>query len=120
MHGTYSVSQINRDGHLPVRYLYNSKDHPVKLRLGRKESDDGAYLKTRYYRKGKNKGRVRMQLAPVGPNGEEIVTHRYYYPEGKRRATVLDAYNNITRYYWDKNKRLKKVVKFDNNKQETT
>ncbi len=119
LHGTYSVSKIQRQGLPKIAFTYSKKKKHQKPRVTKKSCDDGSWLTTKYYTKGTFvKNRVRMQLAPVGPNGTEVVTHRYNYYKGKKGAghcSVRDAYNNITRYYRNKDKRLVKVAKFDSN-----
>ncbi len=137
MHGTYSVSKIERQGHPDLHFTYSNKDDHKKRRVIQKSCDDGSYIKTKYYT-GKSKdlsiaksrskkdhkflkNRVGKQLSPVGPNGSEVATHRYFYYKDDKQAkaghcTVRDAYNNISRYYWNKDKRLIKVAKFDNKK----
>ncbi len=108
MHGTYSVSNITRQGMPITRFIYSKKKAHGKRRVIEKNSTDGSYIKTRYHSK---KGRVKSQSAPVGPNGSEVVTHRYTYH--KDHAKVVDAYNNSTYYFWNTDKRLIKIKKKD-------
>ncbi len=135
MHGTYSVSHIRRQGHPFTNYVYSQQSPRHKRRVVKKETEDGYYVSTKYYRRAENwmnsrqvtpkdkkereflNNRVRMQLAPVGPNGQEVITHRYFYymdNEPSGHATVRDVYNNTSRYYWNKDKRLVSVTKNDN------
>ncbi len=137
MHGTYCVSEIERPGYPKTAFTYSDKDHNHKIRVKGQRSEDGFYIKTKYYREKRNdmgshyvkpshskgkflRNRVRMQLAPVGPNGDEITTHKYYYyrdgEEGSGHTTVSDAYANKTRYRWNKDKRLTHISCFDNQK----
>lgn len=130
---TYAVSGIKRPGRPFVRFSYSDKSPRHERRVVRKESDDGYFLNTKYYRPTNNqvgsdeielknkkrrrffRDRVRLQEAPVGPGGETVITHRYFYHKDKkyRSGWVKDAYDNITHYCWDKNKRLKTVTKYD-------
>ncbi|MBS0637171.1 MAG: hypothetical protein JSS12_06645 [Verrucomicrobia bacterium] len=134
MKGTYSVSHIRRQGLPFTNYLYSEKSSRHDKRIIKKETEGGFYVSSKYYRpsdnwmdsrtvKPKNKkeskflrNRVRMQSSPIGPNGEEVITHRYFYYQDEGDAghcTVRDVYNNIHRYFWDKDKRLIRVTKCD-------
>lgn len=135
-HGTYSVSKIQRPGYADTNFEYSHKKSYKKRRVIQKSTSSGSYIKTKYYKgsgekkdlsvarhKKKSelkllKDRVGKQFAPVGINGREVVTHRYFYYQSKNdkgggHCTVRDAYNNITRYFWNKDKRLIKIAKFD-------
>ncbi len=118
MHGTYSVSHIRRQGRPFTNFVYSDKGQKGKRRVVKKETEGGFYVSTKYYGSRKEqkflKNKVREQLSPVGPGGEEVVTHRYSYhkdSDGGGHCTVRDAYNNISRHYWNKDKRLIRVSK---------
>ncbi len=134
MHGTWSVSHIRRQGRPYTNFVYCDKSKRHKKRIIKKETEGGFYISTKYYRPSDNwmnsrtvtpknkketkflRNRVRMQLSPVGPNGSEVITHRYFYykdANGGGHCTVRDAYNNISRHYWNKDKRLIRVTKND-------
>ncbi len=118
LHGTYSVSKIARQGHPNTHFTYCKEDAHHKRRVKKKYSDDGSYILTKYYGKSNKflQNRVRTQHAPVGPNNEDIITHEYHYYKGDHgagHAKVYDAYKNITRYYWNKDKRLIRIKKSD-------
>lgn len=133
--GIYAVSGIYRPGFPYTRFQYSKKSTNHKKRVLCRSTDDGCYLDTRYYGKVNNyigekkvgfksdkheafcRNRVRYQAAPAGANNEKIITHAYYYyRDGKEggHTKVLDAYNQPTRYYWNKQKRLVKVKRADN------
>ncbi len=103
--GQYAVSSINRLGLPKVSFQYGEADKKGKRRLIKKTSADGYYIKNTY----DEKGRVIEQSSPIGPNGEEVTTHKYYYHEwkdGSGKCSVRDACDNLTRYYWNADKRL--------------
>ncbi len=135
MDGTYSVSHIRRQGHPFINFIYSEKSPRHARRVVKKEIEGGFYTHTKYYRPSDNwmnsrtvtpknkkerrflQNRVRMQSSPIGPNGEEVITHRYfYYKDGENagHCTVRDAYNNISRYFWNEDKRLICITKCDN------
>jgi len=133
MDSAYSVSGIKRAGFGYIRYTYCKKSPRHKRRVIRKEHEDGSYIEVKYYRPADNevgsrtvepsrkkakfiRNRVRMLMAPVGPKGEKHITHRFFYYKGKNGAghtKVYDAHNNITRYYWNKDRRLSCIKKHD-------
>ncbi|MCE5293700.1 MAG: hypothetical protein LLF94_03690, partial [Chlamydiales bacterium] len=136
MKGTWSVSHIRRQGKPFTNFIYSEKSPRHDRRVIKKETEGGFYTATKYYRAASNwmdsksvtpkdkketkflRNRVRMQLAPMGPDGKEIITHRYFYYKDKNsggHCTVRDAYNNISRHYWNKDKRLIRVTKNDAN-----
>jgi len=129
-HGTYSVSGIKRQGWPYVDYTYSKASSRHKRRLIKKEHKDHSYIKNKYYRwednhvgsrhivpenKKESKflhNRVRLQTAPVGPKGQEAITHRYFYhkgPKGTGWTTVRQPYGIVSRYYWNKHKRLTRI-----------
>ncbi|MBS0637386.1 MAG: hypothetical protein JSS12_07730 [Verrucomicrobia bacterium] len=113
-HGKYTVSSLIRQGKPVVRFEY--QEQGGKRRLVKKMSEDGSWIRNEYYKNG----RVKQQSSPIGPNGAEVVTHRYFYKkeeDGSGRCTVLDAHNNRTRYYWDKHKRLVGITRLNEQKQ---
>ncbi|MCE5293944.1 MAG: hypothetical protein LLF94_04965 [Chlamydiales bacterium] len=132
--GVYCVSKIEPQGRASTEFIYSSKNDYDKPRVTEKRLQDGSYIKTSYYKgtgngddisgtqgKSKNelaflKNRVAEQRAFI--NGKEVITHRYTYynydDKGKAgHCKVLDAHNNETKYYWDTQKRLKKIIRCD-------
>lgn len=129
--GVYAVSGIKKPGQFYERFKYCDTSSHHKRRVYKHEYKNGYYNETHYYRVAENKmgsktvkpknkeqrdflrNRVRMQYAPVGPKEERVLTHRYFYYKDKGKksghCTVRDAYNNITRYYWNGSKRLTKI-----------
>ncbi len=113
--GQYTVSSIERHGMPKVSFEYSEPDKKGKIRLTKKTSADGYYIKNKY----DDKGRVIEQSSPVGPHGQEVITHKYEYYEwrdGTGKCTVHDAESNITEYYWNKDKRLVGITRRDPNK----
>lgn len=93
-----------------VQYVYDEHD-----RLTKKILPEGRFLKIHYYDNGKNKGRVWNLSAPVGSDETPIVTHTFAYEDGNTH--VKDAEGYFTVYSYDpKDKRLKQVVRYDENK----
>ncbi|MBS0636374.1 MAG: hypothetical protein JSS12_02590, partial [Verrucomicrobia bacterium] len=113
--GLYAVSSLDRFTKPKTYFKYSEKDHTGKRRLIEKRSEDGFYIKTEYYKSG----RVKCQRSPMGTDGQEIVTHQFFYKDwedGSGRCSVRDAHNRLTRYYWNKDKRLKAITRLDEDK----
>lgn len=136
--GKRAVEAITVPGHPTTHFEYSDKSDNYDRRVTKMSRDDGYYVQTKYYRNGPNKvdsrvvkpngqkerhflrNRVRKQAAPVGPGGQKVTTHRYFYykrtDKSPAHCTVRDAYNNTARYYWNRSRRLIKIVKHDANK----
>ena len=133
-HSTYGISRIESPGKSQTSFTYCEKSAQHKRRVIRKSRSDGYYIDTKYYRDGTNKvggadvkvnshfrkNRVRWQKGPLGPKGERINTYRYFYYKDKHgggHTTVYDAYDNPTRYYYDKNRRIIRILRRNGYKQ---
>lgn len=133
-HGTYGISCVQSPGRPDTTFTYCEKSAQHKRRVIRKARSDGFYIETKYYRPGTNqvgknkvavkghfrKNRVRSQRGPFGPNGQQITTHRYFYYKDKHgggHTSVYDAMNNFTRYYYNKDKRVICVRRFNGYKE---
>ncbi|MBS0656360.1 MAG: RHS repeat protein, partial [Verrucomicrobia bacterium] len=113
---THAVSRIERPGLTALNFGYSANSSSHK-KVVKSSTDAGHFIRTAYYKNGRHKGRVKLQSAPVGEHGKEIVTHRYSYHFRKKGekthyATVVDAYGTITRYHWNRFKRLVKIIKY--------
>ncbi|MBS0655286.1 MAG: RHS repeat protein, partial [Verrucomicrobia bacterium] len=116
---THGVSRIERPGLAALNFGYSENSSSHK-KVVKSSTDDGHFIRTAYYKNGRHKGRVKQQSAPVGEQGKEVVTHRYSYHFRKKGekthyATVVDAYGTITRYHWNRFKRLVKITKYSPN-----
>lgn len=127
--GTYDYSyltSVDRFNEPPETYSYKKIDnHP---QIVQKNRPDGRFIQVRYHDRKKNQdlaqeeliGRVKEIYSPIGPDGSARRAYKFYYHfvndkedeliEGS--CGVHDADNVKTDYIWDKNHRLKAVVRY--------
>lgn len=77
------LEEVVRPGGQSCKYQY--RDHPTlsKKKLITKRECAGICLEIEYYdQSDANSGKVKLQKAPVGPNGEMEITHRFVYYDG--------------------------------------
>ncbi|MBF5058597.1 RHS repeat-associated core domain-containing protein [Candidatus Neptunochlamydia vexilliferae] len=95
--------------------------------LSWKQLPDARNLNIHHYCLGRNNGfninirednfrykKVKILMRPVGEDSKLVPSHRFFYRPGKYKekgghTSVYDAYNNLTRYHYDKNFRLTRV-----------
>lgn len=89
-------------------YSYNT--HPTKGNdfISGKRLPDGRYLKVFYY---KWDSKVERLEGPIGSGGTNATLYRFSYGEGF--TDVYDANGNQTRYEYDKENRITRVLKYD-------
>lgn len=117
----YVVVKITRPGEAPKLFDYTGESKNHNPRVEKASFENGAFLETKYYREDavddKDRGKflrhkVKLQNAPVGPSGESVTTHTYFYhrdDDGIARTTVVDALGNKSRYFYDQEKRLTRI-----------
>lgn len=92
---------------IPVEYTYDKKE-----RVSSKNLPSGRQLRVQYFSSdSKNKGKVGLLSAPVGHDKTLVETHSFKYQSGL--TTVSDAEGNLTKYHFDKYKRLQ-IIKHCN------
>lgn len=123
--GKFILEDVDRPDSPPEHYEYADN-----FLLARIERPEGHYREVIYYGDTNEwngekirlpagydmrRDRVWLLKAPVGVNGEPIVTHRFYYSEqkGQGGATgVYDALGHKTDYGYNAQRRLTHVVKY--------
>lgn len=131
----FLLQDVKPSNGIPTHYSYGKN-----RRLKRKSAPDGRYVETNYYEEGHNYvggrdvkleefhkdiGRVCSQKAPVGTTPEAITTHSIFYCTNAKKekkqsgglyaghATVHDALNYPTNYFWNKDQRLSRIERCD-------
>jgi len=128
----FFIDSIERPGRAAEKLEYGETTAFHNPRIERSGEEKGPYLKTKYYhRLGANDigdfkpqisdpkrrkflaGRVRLQKAPAGAGGDEIITHSYFYHRNDAGeidcTTVVDPYGTKVRYFYDESTRLKRI-----------
>ncbi len=130
-HKRWFLSQVERTQGISETYQYDEQEG----KLISKQGPDGRFLNIEYYDLGKKakkfapytkfkseQGRVKKLKAPLGKDATPLTAYRFNYIfadyEGKKDTSylaltsVLDAHQNLTRYYLNPHERLKAIERF--------
>jgi YD repeat-containing protein len=126
----YFLTGVKRSDGFKEKYIYepttlHNKKHQCQ-QLIRKEQPEGRYLDIEYYHREKYEvggnsfkiksledprhGRVMQLKAPVGSDGEAVVTQTFVYDIEERVTHVYDAASHLTDYTYDEHDRLKSIL----------
>lgn len=131
------LTQVTNVGAPMINYGYSQvmdKDKNLSWKITEKKMPEGRFSQVQYYERkinilGPNRvhvdrssdprvERVSLLKAPVGNNGDPVITHRFFYNVSDDKSAgsteVHDAHNNKTEYYYAKNK-LTSVKRFGAN-----
>lgn len=125
----FYLSNVIRPNAPPEQYFYEEKNLQDKHleRVVAKWFPENRYIKISYYKSGSDGelffdqdhpwlGRVRTLEGPVGTDGNPEEMYRFYYncDDDKCKSgscRVINALKQTTDYFWDSDKRLKRVIK---------
>lgn len=125
----FYLSNVIRPNAPPEQYFYEEKNPQDKHleRVVAKWLPENRYIKISYYKSGSDGalffdhdhpwlGRVRTLEGPVGTDGNPEEMYRFYYncEDDKCKSgscRVINALKQTTDYFWDSDKRLKRVIK---------
>lgn len=111
-----------------TRYYY--RQHPVERKKLIKRIEDplGGYLDTEYYDGKHNNvggtlvslndplrdfriGRIKLQKAPLGPDGSSVISQRFFYNEGS--TDVIRANGQKTTYFYSQDRLLTSICTYN-------
>lgn len=119
LHPRFYLSKVVRPNGPTEHYIYEQKNTQDKHfeRLTHKVLPDNRFLKIDYYKRVDGLpqghpwiGKVKMLQGPIGSTAAALPIYSFHY-DCEGFCHVQNAMGHRTDYYWDHDKRLKKVVK---------
>jgi len=123
----FRISKIRRSNGPTVKFDYTERKNK-RFAISKKAYPDNRFLNIDYFtssdkyeKEQVGEFRVKQLSAPVGVDATPVVTHRFKYfekdPKSQKHfqghTKVRDAYNNKTEYFYDFNRRLERIEKFN-------
>lgn len=113
----HQLKEVTRPEKPKQTYQYSS--YKKKKLLTSIISEEGRFQNIVYYTPSSSLDeqsdlcfRVKELKAPVGPQGEEIVTRRFSYDLNEKKTTAFDCDGIPTEYFWNDDLRLIKINRF--------
>lgn len=118
----YRVKDVYRPNAPYQKYEYSYRGKDRLIQLCKKEAPDGHFLAIEYYGPENKyaKNRVKKLFAPVGFDGQGVMTHQFIYDQQVDRKGELlkgvtyayDAKNHLTAYWHGSDHRISEVKKY--------